>query len=69
MFLSHISNSCIIRNKLLHPDDILSTQIHADVVGSRVDVVMLHDHMMSVARFSYGVFTVMVRNENQAVYM
>ena len=69
MFLSYISNNCIIRNKLLHPDDILSTRIHADVVGSRVDVVMLHDHMMSVARFSYGFFTVMARSENQGVYM
>ena len=47
----------------------LSARIHTQIRGSRVDVVRLRDQMARVARFSCGVFAVIVGNENQDAYM
>ena len=42
---------------------ILTSWIHARVVGSRVDVVTLRDQLVRVARFSCRIFTAMAGNK------
>ena len=47
----------------------ISALIHVHVVGSRVDVVILGDQIVRVARFSCGFFTAMAGNKNQGSSM
>ena len=48
----------------------ISTRIHAQVVGSRVEVAMLRDHMMRrVARFSCGFFIVLAEWDTGRLYV
>ena len=48
---------------------ILTSYIHARVVVSRVDVVLLRDQLLRIARFSCGFFTAMARIRNQSSSM
>ena len=45
----------------------MSTRIHAQIGGSRVDVVRLRDQTVRVARFSCGFFAVIAGYENQTL--
>ena len=42
---------------------ILTSWIHARVVGSRVDIVTLRDQLVRVVRFSFRFFTAMAGNK------
>ena len=47
---------------------ILTSDIHAGVVVSRVDVVTLRDQLLRIARFSWGFFTAMAGNKEPAPF-
>ena len=47
---------------------ILTSYIHARVVVSRVDVVMLRDQILRIARFSCGFFTAMAGNKEPGLF-